>query len=148
MRPGGIFQDADSDFWNALDILIQELPHYLDELEALISKNEIVLARTRSVGILSDADAIDYGVTGPILRASRVKWDLRKANPYEIYDRLDFEIPIGVEGDTYDRFHVRLLEMQESVKIITQCIKQIEKDLSEPTLLILYAQNLEKPINQ
>ena len=127
MRPGGVFQDADQDFWNALDILIQELPHYLDELETLISKNEIVLARTRSVGVLSDADAIDYGVTGPILRASRVKWDLRKANPYEIYDRIDFEVPIGVEGDTYDRFHVRLLEMQESVKIITQCITQIEK---------------------
>ena len=112
IRPGGVLQDAPEDFWPALETLITELPHYLDELEKLITSNEIELARTREVGILNDERAIDSGVSGPNLRASGVKWDLRKADPYEIYDRVKFDVPIGALGDTYDRYYVRLLEMR------------------------------------
>ena len=126
MRPGGIFQDAPEEFWSALNTLISDFPHYLDELESLITSNEIVLSRTLGVGKLTDAQAIDCGVSGPNLRASSVKWDLRKAAPYEIYDRVKFDVPIGVNGDVFDRYYVRALEMRESIKIISQCIDQIE----------------------
>ena len=126
MRPGGVFQDAPEDFWPSLDSLIGDLPHYFDELESLITSNEIVLARTKNVGLLTDEQAIDNSMSGPNLRASGVKWDLRKADPYEIYDRVKFEVPIGAIGDTFDRYLVRILEMRESVKIIEQCLEQIE----------------------
>ena len=125
MRPGGVFQDAPEDFWPSLESLVGDLPHYLDELESLITSNEIVLARTKNVGLLTDEQAIDNSISGPNLRASGVKWDLRKADPYEIYDRVKFEVPIGAIGDTFDRYLVRILEMRESVKIIEQCLKQI-----------------------
>ena len=127
MRPGGVFQDAPREFWESLATVIGDLPNYLDELETLITSNEIVLARTRGVGLLSDAQAIDASVSGPNLRASGVKWDLRKADPYEIYDRIKFNTPIGSLGDTFDRYYVRLLEMRESVRIISQCVEQIEE---------------------
>lgn len=125
MRPGGVLQDPPEDFWAALDRTTKDLPHYIDELESLITGNEIVLTRTRNVGLITPAQAIDASISGPILRATGVEWDLRKANPYEIYDQLDFNIPIGAEGDTFDRYLVRLQEMRESVKIIRQCVKQI-----------------------
>ena len=126
MRPGGVLQDAPEDFWPSLDSLIGDLPHYFDELESLITSNEIVLARTKNVGLLTDEQAIDNSMSGPNLRASGVKWDLRKADPYEIYDRVKFDVPIGAIGDTYDRYLVRILEMRESVKIVEQCLQQIE----------------------
>jgi len=126
MRPGGVLQDAPEDFWPSLDSLIGDLPHYFDELESLITSNEIVLARTKNVGLLTDEQAIDNSMSGPNLRASGVKWDLRKADPYEIYDRVKFDVPIGAIGDTYDRYLVRILEMRESVKIVEQCLEQIE----------------------
>ena len=125
MRPGGVFQDAPEDFWPSLESLVGDLPHYLDELESLITSNEIVLARTKNVGLLTDEQAIDNSISGPNLRASGVKWDLRKADPYEIYDRVKFDVPIGAIGDTFDRYLVRILEMRESVKIIEQCLEQI-----------------------
>ena len=125
MRPGGVFQDAPDDFWPALDILMDEMPGYLDELEGLITGNEIVLVRTRNVGVLAAEQAINNSVTGPNLRASGVQWDLRRAAPYEVYDRMEFDVPIGVSGDTFDRYLVRIQEMRESVKIVRQCIKEI-----------------------
>ena len=125
MRPGGVFQDAPEDFWPALDVFLNDMPGYIDELEGLITENEVVLARTRDVGILSDAQAINASVTGPVLRASGVQWDLRKADPYEIYDRLEFDVPIGAVGDTFDRYLVRIQEMRESVKLARQCVRDI-----------------------
>ena len=125
MRPGGLLQDAPEEFWPALNRVVEDLPGYLDELENLITGNEIVLTRTRGVGVLNAEDAIDCSVSGPLLRASGVQWDLRKADPYEVYDRLDFDIPIGVDGDNFDRYIVRIQEMRESVKIIGQCVEQI-----------------------
>lgn len=125
MRPGGVFQDAPDDFWPTLNTLIRDMPTYVDELESLLSTNEIVLARARNVGVINDQQAIDSSLTGPMLRASRVQWDLRKADPYEIYDRVKFDIPIGAAGDTFDRYIVRVQEMRESIKIISQCVEQI-----------------------
>ena len=125
MRPGGVFQDAPADFWPALEILMRDMPGYVDELESLLSGNEIVLARARNVGVITDRDAIDASLTGPMLRGSSVRWDLRKADPYEIYDRVKFDVPIGAVGDTFDRYLVRIQEMRESVKIINQCVEQI-----------------------
>lgn len=125
MRPGGVLQDAPDDFWPALDIIVKDMPGYINELEELITGNEVVLARTEGVGILSDQQAIDASITGPMLRASGVQWDLRKADPYEVYDSVDFDVPIGATGDTFDRYLVRILEMRESIKIIQQCIRDI-----------------------
>jgi NADH-quinone oxidoreductase subunit D len=127
MRPGGVYQDTPEDYWPALDTFLSEMPHYLDEYERLVLENEILLARTKNVGVLSPDIAINASISGPVLRASGVQWDWRKANPYEIYDRLQFDIPIGSIGDNYDRFVVRIMEMRESIKIIEQCVQQIEK---------------------
>ena len=125
MRPGGVFQEPPEEFWPALDIFLDDLPGYLDELEDLITGNEIVLARTRGVGVLSAEQAINASVTGPMLRASSVQWDLRKADPYEVYDRFEFDVPIGAAGDTFDRYLVRVLEMRESLKIVRQAVRDI-----------------------
>ena len=125
MRPGGVLQDAPADFWPALNTFLKEFPGYLDEIEGLITGNEIVLIRTRDVGVLTDAQAINGSITGPMLRATGVQWDIRKANPYEIYDRLEFEVPIGALGDTFDRYMVRIIEMRESIKLVEQCIRDI-----------------------
>ena len=127
MRPGGVTQDAPAEFWTALDILMHDMPGYIDELEGLITTNEIVLARTRNVGILPAELAVAGSVTGPVLRASGVQWDLRKADPHEVYDRVEFDVPIGAVGDTFDRYVVRIQEMRESVKIIEQCRQQIRE---------------------
>ena len=126
MRPGGVFQDAPTDFRTRLDDFLNSIPGYLDELEGLITENEVVLARTRDMGILSAQDAIDASITGPVLRATGVQWDLRKAEPHEVYDRLDFDVPIGSVGDTYDRYYVRVQEMRQSLRIVQQCVEQIE----------------------
>jgi NADH-quinone oxidoreductase subunit D len=95
----------------------------IDEYEQLLTTNRIWVERTKGVGIISGADAIALGVTGPVLRASGVKWDLRRAQPYSAYDKFEFEIPIGQNGDTYDRYLVRIAEMHQSVRIIRQAIE-------------------------
>jgi NADH-quinone oxidoreductase subunit D len=94
----------------------------IDEYEQLLTTNRIWVERTRGVGFISGEDCIALGVTGPVLRASGVKWDLRKAQPYSSYEKFDFEIPIGVNGDTYDRYLVRMAEMRQSVRIIRQAV--------------------------
>ncbi|MGE5109819.1 MAG: NADH-quinone oxidoreductase subunit D [Acidobacteriaceae bacterium] len=95
----------------------------IDEYETLLSTNRIWVERTKKVGLISGKDAIALGVTGPVLRASGVRWDIRKAQPYSAYDKFDFEIPIGLNGDTYDRYIVRIQEMRQSVRIIRQAVE-------------------------
>ena len=125
MRPGGVFQDAPDDFWPALRTLLDELPHYIDELERLLTENEVLLVRTKGVGVL-DADlAVNASVSGPNLRASGIAWDLRKTDPYEVYDRVDFDVAVGSRGDSYDRLVVRILEMRQSLRIVEQCVRDI-----------------------
>ena len=97
----------------------------MDEYEELLTTNRIWVQRTRGVGYISAEDAIALGVTGPVLRASGVKWDIRKALPYSMYDKFDFEVPIGVHGDTYDRYLVRVAEMRQSIRIIEQAVDAI-----------------------
>ena len=121
MRPGGVVQDAPDEFWTSLDHLLSELPYYVDELQRLLEENEILLVRTKHVGVLSREMAINSSAAGPVLRASGVAWDLRKTDPYEVYGLLDFDIPVGTNGDCYDRFMVRIMEMEQSLQILRQC---------------------------
>ncbi|MFQ5873598.1 MAG: NADH-quinone oxidoreductase subunit D, partial [Dehalococcoidia bacterium] len=125
MRIGGVSGDLPEEFMPALQKFTGEMPGYIDEYEALLRENEILVARTKGVGILPPEKAINASVTGPMLRASGVPWDLRKADPYEVYDRFRFDIPLGQTGDTYDRFLVRLEEMRESTRIVKQAMEQI-----------------------
>ncbi|HKU20222.1 MAG TPA: NADH-quinone oxidoreductase subunit D [Terriglobales bacterium] len=97
----------------------------IDEYEELLTTNRIWVERTRGVGVLSGPDCIDLGVTGPVLRASGVKWDLRKAKPYAAYSQFQFDIPTGQNGDTYDRYLVRVAEMRQSLRIISQAVEGI-----------------------
>jgi NADH-quinone oxidoreductase subunit D len=125
LRPGGVVQDIPAEFLPALSKLLKQLHSYFDEYENLIAQNEIFLARTKGIGILSQENAVNFSATGPVLRASGVKWDLRKADPYSIYDRFEFEIPTGETGDCYDRYWVRMQEMRQSLRILEQAAKQI-----------------------
>jgi NADH-quinone oxidoreductase subunit D len=97
----------------------------IDEYEELLTTNRIWVERTRGVGVISGPDCIDLGVTGPVLRASGVKWDIRKAKPYAAYSQFQFEIPTGQNGDTYDRYLVRVAEMRQSLRIISQAVEGI-----------------------
>ena len=126
MRPGGVFMDAPDDFWPALDRVLAELPHRIDEYEQLISGNEIVAVRCDGVAVVDSQTLINASATGPILRASGVDWDLRHRQPYEYYDRIKFHRPLATASDNYARYIIRIHEMRESVKIIRQCIDQIE----------------------
>ena len=106
-----------------IDDFTQRFPTYVDEYETLLTENRIWKQRTVGVGVISPERALNLGFTGPMLRGSGVEWDLRKKQPYEVYDRLDFDIPVGVNGDTYDRYLVRVEEMRQSNRIIAQCVE-------------------------
>jgi NADH-quinone oxidoreductase subunit D len=123
MRVGGVSQDVPEEFAPALEKFLKEMPGWIDEYDQLLKENEILLARTKGVGILSKELAINIAASGPVLRASGVKWDIRRADPYSIYDRFDFDIPSGNAGDCYDRYRVRIEEMRQSVRILKQALK-------------------------
>lgn len=125
MRPGGLAQDIPEEFLPALHKFIDTTPKYFDEYDRLLAENEILLARTKGVGILSRELAISASASGPVLRASGIKWDLRKSDPYSIYDRFTFEIPTGESGDCYDRYQVRMKEMRQSLRIVEQAVQQM-----------------------
>jgi len=125
MRVGGFNQDIPDEFLPALDKFVRQMPGFIDEYDRLLKENEILLARAKGVGILPKELAINISASGPVLRASGVKWDIRKADPYSIYDRFEFDIPTGIAGDCYDRYRVRVQEMRQSVRIIKQAMKQI-----------------------
>ena len=125
MRFGGLSQDVPEEFIPALRKFVDQMPGYIDEYDQLIAGNEIFLARARGVGILSREMAINNSASGPVLRASGVAWDIRKADPYSIYPRFEFDIPTGTAGDCYDRYWVRIKEMRQSVRIIKQAMEQL-----------------------
>jgi NADH-quinone oxidoreductase subunit D len=104
---------------------IDQLTPKIDEIDSLVRENRIFKQRTVDIGIISSAEAIEWGFTGPMLRASGVAWDLRKAQPYEIYDQLDFDVPVANTGDCYARYLVRVAEIYESIKIIKQCLNNM-----------------------
>jgi NADH-quinone oxidoreductase subunit D len=125
MRFGGCRVDLPAGWLEQTKKVVGDFPRFLDEFESLLTGNEILLARTQGVGVLSKELAIQGGVTGPILRASGVNYDIRKVDKYGIYDRFDFRVPIGEHGDVYDRYMIRMLEMRESVKILEQALRDI-----------------------
>lgn len=124
-RVGGVSRDASKEFLTGVSEFIDQLPNTLNEMEGLLSGNRIWIDRTRGVGVIDKDMAIRYGVTGPNLRASGVNWDLRKDMPYMSYQDFDFNVPVGTNGDAYDRYVVRMLEMKESIKILRQAIANL-----------------------
>ena len=122
-RPGGVHSDMPAGMDARIAAWAETFPKFLDDLEELLTGNRIWKQRTVDIGIMSAEDALAWGFTGPCLRASGVPWDLRRSQPYEMYDQVKFDIPVGRNGDCYDRYLVRLAEMRESVKIIVQCLR-------------------------
>jgi NADH-quinone oxidoreductase subunit D len=125
MRPGGLWRDVPVEFETAVRNFLKIFPRRVDEYEALLTKNPLFLDRLLGIGKLDAATALQYGITGPMLRASGVNWDLRKARPYSGYDQYDFNVPVATEGDTYARYVVRIQEFRESMKIIEQALNKL-----------------------
>jgi len=125
VRPGGVAQDMPAGLAERIAEWAAAFPKIIDDIEGLLTNNRIFKQRTVDIGVVSKEEALDWGFTGPNLRASGLAWDLRKAQPYDGYDEIDFDIPIGKHGDCYDRYVVRVAEMRESLKIINQCLEKM-----------------------
>ena len=124
-RIGGLKEDLPENFHELMADLLPLIDEDVEESDKLLTFNEIFLARLKDVGVISADDAIDFGLTGPCLRASGVNYDLRKAQPYSVYDRFEFDVPLGLDGDSWDRHYVRVQEMYESLRIIRQALEQM-----------------------
>jgi NADH-quinone oxidoreductase subunit D len=124
-RIGGVSRDIPPGWVEQCRKFCDEVVVNFDESEKLLTRNRIFVDRTRDLGVISREDAIDYGITGPNLRGSGVNFDMRKAHPYLVYDKLEFDIPVGSVGDCYDRYLVRMEEMRQSVRILRQCLDQL-----------------------
>ena len=138
-RIGGVARDLPDGFVEKVREFVNDFPARLRDYETLLTKNKIWLMRTKNVGVISAEDAINYGLSGPSIRGSGVKWDVRKSEPYSSYDEMDFIIPVGQNGDVYDRYIVRLEEMRQSNEIVRQAMDIIPKgkfiaDLPDVTL--------------
>jgi NADH-quinone oxidoreductase subunit D len=126
MRFGGCRVDASPEWLDRTRKVVAGLAEFVDEFDRLLSSNEILMARTQGVGVLRPDLAVNAGVTGPMLRASGVNYDIRKVDGYGIYNRFKFRVPLGDHGDVYDRYMIRMLEMRESIKILQQALKEIQ----------------------
>jgi NADH-quinone oxidoreductase subunit D len=124
-RPGGVAREMPAGLSDDIRAWMASFPKVLDDIERLLNENRIFRQRTVDIGVVTADEAIDLGFTGPMLRASGVPWDLRKSQPYELYDLMDFDVPVGRHGDCYDRYLVRMAEMRESLKIMAQCLDQM-----------------------
>jgi NADH-quinone oxidoreductase subunit D len=124
-RPGGIWRDVPVEFEDAVREFISIFPRRIDEYEAMLTDNPLFIDRTKNIGILSAEDAVNYGVTGPILRASGVAHDLRKIEPYMGYEQYEFDVPTHTDGDTYARYLVRMEEMRQSLRIVQQALDKL-----------------------
>ena len=125
MRFGGVSQDIPTEFLPALARLLKVMPGYLDEYDRMLAKNEILLSRLQGIGVLKAETAINASTSGPVLRGSGIKWDLRKVAPYSVYQNFEFDVPVGSTGDCYDRYRVRMEEMRQSLRIIQQAVEQM-----------------------
>lgn len=125
-RVGGLSTEVYADFEKDVREVIDTFPGHFDTYEGLLTKNTIWLKRTVGNGVISAEDAIDYGITGPALRGSGVDWDLRRDNPYSGYDKYSFQVPVGTNCDTFDRYKVRLVELREAVKIVKQALDSLK----------------------
>jgi NADH-quinone oxidoreductase subunit D len=124
-RPGGVAFDLPAGLTDDIYKFTERFPKLIDDIEGLLTENRIFKQRTVDIGVVSAEQAQNWGFSGPMLRASGVPWDLRKAQPYDVYDKMDFDIPIGKNGDCYDRYLVRIEEMRQSVRIIKQTLDQL-----------------------
>ncbi len=126
-RPGGVHQDLPQDLLDDIGKFCETFPQVLDDIETLLTDNRIFKQRNADIGVVSEQDALEWGFSGVMVRGSGMAWDLRRAQPYEVYSELDFDIAIGKHGDCYDRYLVRMAEMRESVKIMQQCLAKMPK---------------------
>lgn len=126
-RPGGLWRDLPEGFEPAVRKFLEIFPARIGDYEALLKNNPIWLDRTKDIGVISGEDAIAWGLTGPSLRGSGVDWDIRKAQPYSGYETYDFDVPIGVNGDVYDRYRCRINEFWQSLRIIEQALDRLPK---------------------
>ena len=110
-----------------IEAFAQRFPTAIDDYETLLTDNRIWKQRTVNIGVVSPERALQLGFSGPMLRGSGIVWDLRKKQPYEVYDRMDFDIPVGVNGDCYDRYLVRIEEMRQSTRIVRQCVDWLRR---------------------
>jgi len=127
IRIGGVRADLRPDYPESVQKAVLETRKVLKDVHGLLDKNKIFLSRTRDIGLMTPEDAIAYGWTGPCLRSTGICYDVRKAHPYLVYDRLNFDIPLGERGDNYDRYMVRMEEMEQSLRIVEQCLARIPK---------------------
>jgi len=125
VRPGGVHQDLPIGLMDDIYDFLTKFGERIDEVEDLVTDNRLWRARTTDVGVISSEDALNWGCSGVMLRGSGIKWDLRKVQPYDAYDLVDFDIPVGTKGDCYDRYLCRLFEMRESMRIMFQCLNQM-----------------------
>ena len=128
-RVGGVHQDIPAGILDDIMAWADRFVPVIDDMESLLTENRIFRQRTVDIGVISAEEAMDWGFSGPMLRASGVPWDLRKAQPYDVYDRMDFDIPVGKNGDCFDRYLVRVEEMRQSLKIIEQCCNEMPEGL-------------------
>jgi NADH-quinone oxidoreductase subunit D len=124
-RPGGVHMDLPDGLTDDILSFCEAFPAYVDDIEGLLTDNRIFRQRTVDIGVVSARDAIDWGFTGPMLRGSDVAWDLRKSQPYDSYDKMDFDVPVGKTGDCFARYLVRIEEMRQSIKIMRQAIEKM-----------------------
>lgn len=122
IRPGGVARDLPEGLLEKIEGFTQRFISYVDEYETLLTENRIWKQRTVDIGIVDQQAALDWGFTGPMIRGSGIAWDLRKTQPYDVYSKIDFDIPVGATGDSYDRYLVRVEEMRQSNRIIEQCV--------------------------
>ncbi|TMV66719.1 NADH-quinone oxidoreductase subunit D, partial [Thioclava sp. BHET1] len=121
-RPGGVHQDLPPQLIEDIDRWADEFPRALDDIDDLLTENRIFKQRNADIGVVTEEDILNWGFSGVMVRGSGLAWDLRRSQPYEIYDELEFKIPVGKNGDCYDRYLCRMAEMRESTKIIKQCL--------------------------
>ncbi len=124
-RTGGVHQDLPAGLVDDISTFVDRFPNFIDDMETLLTENRIFKQRTVDIGILTEDEALDLGMTGPVLRASGIPWDLRKSQPYDVYEQMDFDVPIGKTGDCYARYLVRVEEMRQSLRIIRQCLDEM-----------------------
>ena len=125
IRPGGVARDLPEGLTDRIFAWTKEFPGFIDDLEALLTGNRIWKQRTVGIGIFTAEQALAWGFSGPNLRASGVPWDLRRSQPYDMYDQVEFAVPVARNGDCYDRYLIRVAEMRESVKIVRQCLEKM-----------------------
>ncbi|WP_022699591.1 NADH-quinone oxidoreductase subunit D [Oceanicaulis alexandrii] len=134
-RPGGVHQDLPQELIDDIDAWCDQFTQHVDDLETLLTENRIFKARNVDIGVVSKQDALEWGFSGVMVRGSGMAWDLRRSQPYEVYDELEFQIPLGKNGDNYDRYLCRMEEMRESMKIMKQCCDWLSREENQGDVL-------------